>query len=329
MIKKYLVLILAMSFIVGCNDDATESFQDKKNESILKVESPEEFSTVIEKMLNASNAELEQFEKQKGFTSYRSILNKAYAELVNIESKEGLSTFLTKYKDIVTWEDDQVRPIIRLPLYQRLANEDGFFETHGLFNKVTAEYVYTVNIEDKHLLDDINFEEDIKSKKVTVSNYTFSQQNESSARYPDGTCPRSYSQRGVYNPSGCNSDRDLVISVETYQVCGFLHNGTPLCGQVVGVEAVTSRKNWYCEWYNYVSTVTFQNMSYQLDGIEGVFTIPDTYIDENSSFHNFSSVAFLFPEPVMSPIPGFNQIHIEATSRGLNGIWIVMDNPCD
>jgi hypothetical protein len=320
MIKKTLIALAIL--IVACQPD--ESIVQPAGKSIPVIATSEEYLALSETLLNASDEELRHFERKKGFTSYKSILNKALKESMRVETPEELTALLVKYKNIIMLKDSMIIPVIDFPLFQRLANEDGLFETYGHLHKVTSDYLYTVKTEDKHLLnEEITYDQAIVNDKIIVDRYTTAESQVVGLL----DCHTKYYKEYNHDGGACSNDRKISITVLSYKNCAIIIGGSTYCQNFVKITLEPWKRTWYCSKYvNYSSTLNWRNVSFTLGGSD--FTMPDQSI-ESWNMEN-TVLTQTHPKKVpysFNPTP-FDHVHVEATSRGMDGEWGVLDEYC-
>jgi hypothetical protein len=110
--KKLIFFFLSISLIASCNE--TEELALNMNEvKRLSFASHEDFKAITEDISKMNDQELDQWEKNQDFVSFRTVLNTAYKESETIQTEKDLSQFLDKYNDILTLEDSILTPSIK------------------------------------------------------------------------------------------------------------------------------------------------------------------------------------------------------------------------
>lgn len=131
----------------------------------LHFNSSDSYFETIEFIMNASEIELDEWEKKIGFRSNRRLVNELFDEIDEIMDENEYYEFLKDNSDLINLEGDRLVPNIEDVIYSTIANSKGIFYLNGCMHKIQNNRVYYSDIID---LENIFFDpfavyEDIKS----------------------------------------------------------------------------------------------------------------------------------------------------------------------
>lgn len=111
-------------------------------------------------LANSNETELDNWEKQIGFVSLRSIQNHIYDKLENVKSEIEIRNFLAKYDNVFELylnedNEQEIRPIVDGLVLPILINENGFFRVGNTVSKVTSDYIISTDITNYEMLKNI------------------------------------------------------------------------------------------------------------------------------------------------------------------------------
>ena len=116
-----------------------------REDGILSFASVEDYYATTDLLMNFSNKELRNWEKQNGFTSYRTYTNEIIDEIENAQNDNDemkVTFLLSKYSKYVYMNNDSIiMPIIQANAYRCVANKDGVFYLNDTKNIVDGKYI--------------------------------------------------------------------------------------------------------------------------------------------------------------------------------------------
>ena len=117
-----------------------------KEDGSLCFTSVENYYATTDLLMNFSNKEFRNWEKQNGFTSYRTYTNSIIDEIEDAQNDNDqmkVSSLLSKYSEYVYINNDSiVMPIIQANAYRCVTNKDGVFYLNDIKNVVNGKYIY-------------------------------------------------------------------------------------------------------------------------------------------------------------------------------------------
>ncbi|WP_224998049.1 hypothetical protein [Cesiribacter sp. SM1] len=335
--KKYPILLIMAFIILGsCNDD-TESIDVTSSVSdVASFSSHENFEAITNKIPSMSKEELDEWEQSMSFLSYRSILDKAYIELEAIDTEESKTSFLKKYQDVLTLQDDALTPLISIPLYQAIVNREGIYETNGYLNKVVGDFIVSAKKSEYQTLKSI--------KSIDINNNTKRLEKEGLiiSRYAGASVtPKIQANERVlvacstemvagyyYNRSGCGDDRKVDLSAKSYVAVSTSAYGNWYQPRVKIQVLPTKRLGTWCTWVSYNTPTQARNIAYSIMAfeVENGFPVRKLlyfYPPDFTSYYDYP-----VGSPVMNfifdPIP-FSSFYGEATSQGVGDNWAILE----
>lgn len=108
--------------------------------AVAKIETADEFFNFLDKIDKMKEEELNEWEKTRNFTSYRTVWKQAKAEWDSLRTDADEAAFLEKYSDILEMKDNAIEPLILSPFYQAICNRDGIFATSGGLTRIYREH---------------------------------------------------------------------------------------------------------------------------------------------------------------------------------------------
>lgn len=124
--KNQVLLTLAIFVLIGCHesDDIRIESVDTKH---LTFNDHNDFMKTVDLVGTLNDRQLDEWEKKKGFVSYRTVLSQAYKESEQITTENELSQFLSRYSDVLSLQDSALVPKIKATVYQSLSDRHGFY----------------------------------------------------------------------------------------------------------------------------------------------------------------------------------------------------------
>ena len=254
--KKFNLLILLSVFIfAGCSekDDiplakteiagGTYELLLKEeltvNNGVLNFGSVESYYKISSLLGQLSDADRDKWEKELGFVSLRSELNRVQNELTDSEDESAFLQLLNDNSDIVKMEDGTPKPIIEADFYAAIANRNGFFYVEGACHKVFENQI-AISRNGSHDALQQAFSGGLKSgnSEVEVFDYRFNSNLKSSV------CGNSLERQFA------TRDRKCVLSTRVYiEVIGL---GMNTYRRVIfRIEIKNERKNMWGNWIKY------------------------------------------------------------------------------
>lgn len=298
--------------------------------------------------------ELDKWEQETLFKSYRSILVDADKEWAALDSEEKKPAFLAKYKDVLNIEDGALVPHIKIFMYQSIINREGVYRTGDHYHKVIGDFIVTVKKEDYYKFNSIKLVNDkpLEAEGLRVYQYISNNKDKTINSKTQATCSSDqYFKQAEYylNSSRCRDQRKAFISARSYVslYVGYGDfNGTWRYGDfyqsAVEIRVWGTIRNWLCSWNNYSTQLEWRSISYRTvgyvtTGYEANRTLNTTqqFTLTAPNFDSVSDVSYIqsqfkhgdiqFNNPIMSwPLLS---IYAEGKSRGIGNNWAVIYCP--
>jgi hypothetical protein len=336
--KKILTTLLIVSIFISCNEQVLDNQIYQPLESSMIFTSHENFEIITNKVSKMSDQELDSWEQENHFVSYRSIINQANIEFNLISTEEEQKVFLKKYNDILTIKDSTLTSRINIHLYQSIVNREGIYETNGYLNKVVGEYILTVrkeNYQKIHSINSDNFNQKNEIlKKQGISIFKFTGSNINTNARTNATCS-TYMEAEYYdNPSGCRNDRRVYISAKSYVTFSAQSDGDWRQPRVELKVWGTIRNGW-CNWSDYGTQLEYRSVSFSLMGwiFQNGSATPTSYsinlVDYSTTYDRTS---LPWDQPIGDRVlnqaiypAAFSSLHAEGSSRGVGYNWAIID----
>lgn len=339
-----LFVVILLLAVVSCNENFEPEFIDTKiqdESSFINFKSLEDFESFGEKFMTMTDKELDIWENENSFTSYRTLLNEAYLQLDSLESEEERAIFIDKYKDVLTLQNDKWTPLIDIKFYQSIVNRQGFYKTDGFVNRVVGDYILTVRADDYEGLKKVKSVDRIVDSKVLNSQgirtyrYVGFDSNSEDTRILS-PCSTQMITEYFENESGCRNDRRVYLRATSFVAYTVTSEGDFYQPKVAIRVWGERRRGTWCNWDWYRTALSLRNISYTIRGYaaqsNGVF-VPRSYSiavgDSNSPSdytyweHN-RNIGVKVLNQHITPFP-FTKLHAEGTSRGVGDVWVVLD----
>ena len=332
--KKIVLLIIIVPLVISC-DEQLANQKAKFYQNTMTFKSISDLNSVADKISGMNDFELDNWEKEKSFVSYRSILREAEKEWMKITSQEERSNFLKKYEDILTLTDSTLKPSIDIGLYQAIVNREGIYQTDGSLNKVIGNFIVSVKNDDYKKIEnlksiDIN-EQLAKTAGVKIIKYAGGDFNINSRT--KSTCSTFVEESYFDNHSKCKDDRRVYVLGKSYLLFSTNFEGDWRQPRV-DVEVYGTKRNGFCNWSGYWTVLQYRNVSYSLMAWtvqNGIATptlisksIPDNFNEnEYTVLKNDIAVGSSVLNQSISA-SAFTTLHAEGTSRGVSGNWAIV-----
>jgi hypothetical protein len=337
--KKLPSLLVANLIFFGfsCQEQLDPRVSARLNSHLpyLSFDSDDKFEAVTNMVAAMTDEELDVWEQEQGFLSYRSVFRQAMQEWQNVESPADLSKFLAKYDDIVTVVDSVLRPHIDIRLYQGIVNREGVYETNGFLHKIVGDEIMTVAKADAEKLNSISHNAELTPKESGVRAYRYrSRPVEKEARV-NSTCTTHMTASYFHNESNCRHDRRVYMSARSYVVLSTNTTGDYRQPRVEIKVWGTLRTGTWCNWKQYSTTLAYRNVSFSIMAWadQGGIAIPQSYsrvlpdyapAEDRWDLPWDQPIGDRVHNQVIYPSP-FTNFHGEATSRGAHGVWVILD----
>jgi len=340
-IVKIVFLTISVAIANSCSEDSIIS--NRSSFQMLKMLDQTSFDKTIERVLVMNKQQLDEWEKERGFISFRTALARAYNEIETIQSQEELISFIERNKKVLWLNDKLVMPRITIPLYQAIANEEGMYQTDEFVNKIYGDYVFTVKENHLENLRSLDIEKAIANlvergqRPINVIiNRISGIDSESSLARVSGTCTTNISASYFYNQSNCKNDREVVLTAKSYIVFSSSSEGDWRQPRV-SVEVVASRRAaTFCYWYLYDTYINRRNISFSIlawsNASNGSYSSQRFDINVPNASTQVDSYHLLWDYAIGSKVLNqlisaqpFISFYGEATHRGVNGNWVVLN----
>jgi len=313
-----------------------------KINNYLSFKSVEEFQQTIDKLEFIAQDGFSNWEREKGYVSYKSIYRQALNEWQTTEDEDAVQSFINKYDDILTISEGNVIPRVTVELYQRIVNRQRIYQTNSFINKIEEEYILTVKIEDADkLLTSKKIVEDIRKGRksgedgVLFSKFISEDVSVNLASRAEATCTTNMVASYFYNQSNCRNDRQVYISAKSYFTLYSNYEGDRRQPRVEIKVWGKLRTGTFCNWKEYETTLAYRNVSFAVMAWEVIGNItsaklyiynPPDYAPTNDRYN------LPWDQPIGNPVLNqpinaspFNSLHAEGTSRGVDGNWAIID----
>ncbi|HPH45578.1 MAG TPA: hypothetical protein PLJ60_11150 [Chryseolinea sp.] len=334
--KKFIFLIIIIPLFISC-DEQLANQEASFCQNTMTFKSINHLNSIADKISGMSDFELDNWEKENSFVSYRSVLREAEKEWITITTQKERSDFLKKYEDILTLTDSTLKPLIDIGLYQSIVNREGIYQTNGSLNKLIGDFIVSVkNDEYKKIenLKSIDINEQLpKTAGVKIIKYTGDDFNINSRT--KSACSTFVQASYFDNHSQCKDDRRVYVLGKSYILFSTNFEGDWRQPRVDIEVYGTKRSGVFCNWSGYWTVLQYRNVSYSIMAWSvqnGIATptlisksIPDNFNEnEYTVLKNDIAVGSSVLNQSISA-SAFITLHAEGTSRGVSGNWAVVD----
>lgn len=312
-----------------------------KSNSFASFKSFEEFQKAIDKLQFLSQDELSNWEREKGYVSYRTVYRQALDEWLLI-SEDDEEEFVKKYSDILTLENGSIIPKIKITLYQSIVNRDGIYETGDFVNKIQDNFILSV---DKKDAEKLNLSESIVSgirnnKNKDYGGVRYFKFSQDEAKFEtqgkvQAICSTNMTASYFYNQSNCRNDRQVFISARSYYTVFNNYEGDRRQPRVEIKVWGKLRTGTFCNWKEYATTLSYRNVSFSIMAWEvvGLVATPKLYnVSLPDYYPTDDRLNLPWDQPIGNPVlnqgisaSAFTNLHAEGSSRGVNGNWAIID----
>jgi hypothetical protein len=294
------------------------------SDGILVFNSNEDYKKFYDLTQNWNDEKIKMWEDQIGFRSLKTNLYLINTQLNAITDELEFYNAIkqnSKYIEIVNRFGDQyVMPKISCPNYQQLINKDGLLIINQSVYKVIEDFIIISNIGNIELLRNIEANEINDLPKDQYFVYNYKNPNKLKILTSDFAALN-------YDPSGCTGDRrvEVTMGAETWyeQINWVTYYRTSVYVKICGF-----KKNFLCMWLSYNTSISWANVSFAFSQ-QGHY-ISDTWSDVTSdgdvSELRRSWVYIDWGTSNPTAAPDFSQMHVDATTRGMDGLWVTIDH---
>ena len=318
--------------------------QGTVDQNILNLTTDEDFFTYSSEIDGNGNSKISgrKAEKKLGFTSFDDIYNQALKELSEAEDQDQEKSILNKYSDVVILLDSAYQPRIGVSIYRKICNRNRIYQTGDIVHKVLDDQFMVST--DKGKLDELtklNSVDNLDLKTFKLLRYS---DGGYSGGRTAGTCGNLWNIDYFENNSGCRDDRRVWAFAQAVFINTGSINGFQRLLPWVNVNIHGQIRNRLCNWNSYATVLSYRNvsftvLSYQNTSSDPIFT-SSIRVPYSASSPDFSSGSdsygiTIFDRSTGTPIVGenvtiggpyqFTQIRVEATSRGVNGNYAVIN----
>ncbi len=335
--KKILIILGYLAF--ACSDEMKLS--PSLLPSMSKFASQSEFDQFVNQFAQLAPEDYNSWQTKQSFSSFRTIMLKAYLELDTISSVNVFNEFLKKYKKIFVVKDSVLVPRIDIPLYQAIANEDGFYETDGFVNKLHGDFVLIAKAESFLRLNGLDvddvlrkwLEKNEKPEYLSIFQITNTGNKQNPNEKSNATCTTYETASYFYNQSNCRNDREVVIIAKSYITTTMTSIGDTRQPRVLIEITALKRAATFCGWYLYTTNIKRANTSFSVMAwsVADYVATPQRF-DIALPGYTVDSYVISWDYPIGSSLLNqyveaqpFISVHSEATHRGVNGNWAILD----
>ncbi len=342
---KSILLGVVMLILGSCIDQINPSVDEQPAlANVVRFTSHEEFKAITDKIPSMTQKELDTWEKENSFVSFRTVLKQAYVEMETLTTEEEYSSFLKKYDDVLSLQDSTLTPRIDIEHLQAFVNRDGLYETSGYLHKVVGDYIITVksnHFSELKNIKSVNSNSRL-SDKIAIFKFTESERELNTNARTNSVCSVSLTDSFWLNESGCKNDREAFVRARSYQEISANTGGTYYYPRI-SFRVWGRYRNWLCTWKEYDTQYEYRNASYSIWAWERISmnssasisqpkfypveSIPDESIDDGSYGLTWDRPIgdWRFNENLAtSP---FTSVYIQGKSRGIGDNWITVSCP--
>lgn len=284
-----------------------------------------------------------------GFISFNSAVISALEEFSLADEENEAFDVLNRNQDIIILKEDTYGPIIS-GLYGDICNRDRIYQTSNNVNKVlNDEYIVSTSKDKLNLLKKIESIHNLDTLIFSVRRISSAVEKTDNGGRTSSICGDYFLVDYFENNSGCKDDRRVWIKARTY--FGYFSDNFYFPWTEI-IEFGELRK-WTCGWFPYKTVLNSRNVSFTVNSFgldnpnwgwttpQNALRIPFTVAvnDHYGTAEVYSRVIFHQPTGAMlfnsnTAIPinsqindpyGFTSIRVEASSRGTNNNWAVVN----
>lgn len=274
--------------------------------------------------------ELDNWEKQLGFVSLRTIMNQAYLELNEAKTRADIDKIVTANKCVFkliknNQNEDEIIEIIKAPVYLAICNSKGIFIENEKVTKVTRTYTLQTNVKNISKIEtfsDDNIESFQNKKEYSICKYILDENIEElnpsdkgsdvtesltkyhGLKYHENNRRRCYIDFSAVNLRGTSADYKYTIS--TYY----------------SIVSIYGKKRVLGVYYRYNTDLTLFNASFgvaRTDGLNwpevSLSTINADDTREIKRSYYYGTISTLIPN--WTPTMYYSSYNGKATSRGI------------
>lgn len=358
--KSKLLFLFIVLVAISCSEPNDDQLSVKGPVNVLNFDSFERFESITSKITSAPQTELNNWENESSFKSYRSVLSDANSEWDLADTEEKRNTFIIKYKDVLSVVDSSLVPHIKVFMYQAIVNREGIYRTGDHYHKVVGDFIVTVKKEDYNKLLSVQLEDEssYSGEGKEVVRYTNTRNAEKSGKMNGrtlATCGSDlyYKEAEYYlNARKCKDGRKAYISALSF-ISKFTGNGSfngterygDFSQSAIQIAVWGKKRGSWCGWGNYSTQLEWRSVSLTIPGyvivgyeanrtISGTnvfnLNIPDVNSDNEGGDTELLKRDYKFGDLLFNnnvSVFGINKIYAEGKSRGVDNNWAVIFCP--
>jgi hypothetical protein len=331
-ILKKTILILALLITFSCADEnVTKTNQvNNKQQNTLKFKD----GTTMLAYFDDVNLRKESSNGRSAnikFESFDKIYKNVLDQLNQAKSIVDHDSILKVYSDVILLSDSSYSPRLNNALYRTICNRDRLYESGGFIHKVIDDnFIVYTKLQNENGIRQITSLNNLDTAIFKVRKYQDSNLVGSNGRVSTD-CSNSVQAEYFDNRRKCRDDRTVTIRAYTsYAISGNTYTG-------LAISEVNGRiRNWLCNWNLYETVLSTRNCSFDIRvKINNIDTIvPFAFADQSPPEERYEIILRegSFTDPIVwaggvQPSVTFTRVRLEATSRGVNGGWAIVNCP--
>ena len=302
---------------------------------LLKFDNAIDYEKTLSITSKMTEEELDKWESSLGFTSTRSMVNKAYNELDLCETEGQMNSILDKYNKYIrltgSGEELSIEPVIFDEAYASISNADGIYLTGHKINKITQSYNIIADTDKYDILKEIsnnNIENYLQDNDLKIHEYIYSLQVESDPGLKSTAANYSSLQStATKNKSGCSNDRRVSIKLYITRSYSIFTNKYTLKAKM----KVWGQRKRLCAWIAYTTYLEYYNVFMEIHykwssyhSIEKFRGISGGSISGYGEAKNYTGSWIIDKKSTKQTDYYFTKASGSASSRGVGDRWAVI-----